>query len=446
MQLRDYQEDEIRKVRGAFARGKKRVLAVLPCGAGKTVLFAYMSARNVHMSQNNHVLFLVHRKELVDQTVGTFRRFGLEDSRIQVAMVQSLTRHVDIMEKPSLIVTDEAHHIVSATYMRIMDRFPDVPVVGLTATPCRMDGEGLGKVFDDMEVGVSAKWLIENGYLARYDYYAPRINLADASYVTKGSDYDTQDAAKKLDEAGIYGDVMKYFDPERKTIVYAPSLDLSRKMADTINAMYPGIARHFDGDTPAKERDEIVEGFRKGTIRCLCNRDLIGEGFDVPDCDCCMLLRPTKSVALYIQQSMRCMRPNRDKRALIYDFVGNCYRHGMPDDDRTWSLTGKTKCRNEASVPDVTCRTCTHCFRVYAGTGHICPYCGYDNGKTPKEIAQEKEAELAKITELEKKARKRKMKYEEYMCRSYQDFLALAEKRGYDKGWAYIRAHRRGYV
>ena len=580
MELRNYQKDEIEKVRNAFKRGKKRVLAVLPCGAGKTVLFAYMSSKNIQLSPSNRVLFLVHRKELVDQTVNTFTRFGLMDPRIQVSMVQSLANKVDKIEKPSLIVVDECfpkgtkiqtlngqkdistlkngeyvwsynygskifecnkithlfkhkshklvdiklcngnvitctsnhpfyigngeyeqasklvgkeiffpklnnedslfdkqkvkaieykkgdcfvynievennnnyiangalvhncHHSTSMTYKKIINKFPTVPLIGLTATPYRLDGKGLGEIFEDMEIGVTAKWLVQNGYLCQYDYYAPKINLQDAKFTTKMGDYDTADVSKKLDEAGIYGDVMKYFDPSKKTIIYAPSLELSKKMTAVINEKYPNLARHFDGDTPKKERQEIVEKFRSGEIRCLCNRDLIGEGFDVPDCDCCMLLRPTKSVSLYIQQAMRCMRPNGNKRAVIYDFVGNCYRHGLPDDDREWNLQGKIKCKNENAEEGVTCRTCKNCFRVYAGSSPICPYCGFNNGKTPKEIKQDEEKELERIVALEAKKKKR----QEGMCRSLDDFLKLAEERGYKPGWAYQRAKIRGYI
>ena len=468
--LRDYQKKEISMVRNGFRNGRKKILAVLPCGAGKTVLFAYMSAKHIELRNENNVLFLVHRRELIDQTVGTFSRFGLTDPRINIAMVQTVANHVDTIRRPTLIVVDECHHSTSKTYRKIIDAFPETPVVGLTATPCRLDGAGLGEIFDDMEVGVTAKWLVDNGYLSKYDYYAPKLRMEGAVWKPKGVDFDTEDAEKKLADAGIYGDIMKYFNPELRTIIYAPTLAMSRKVVAEINDHFGReIAAHFDGDTPAPERKRIVEDFRSGKIRALSNRDLIGEGFDVPDCDCCMLLRPTKSTALYIQQSMRCMRPKEGKRAVIYDFVGNVYRHGMPDDDRTWSLVSKVKCRNESGEPDIITRTCGHCFRTYSGTSRICPYCGFDNGKTPKQIEEDKKAELERISALEK-ARKKKEREEahqkrlqaeedrreafreerrqEGMCRSFEDFLSLAIERKYKnpRGWAYIRAKSRGYL
>lgn len=438
--LRTYQDEEIEAVRDSFRHGHKRVMAVLPCGAGKTVLFAYMSKRHIELSPQNSVLFLVHRRELIDQTIDTFKRFGLESDRIRVAMAQTVTRHLDTTSEPSLIVLDECHHSSASTWTNILKRFPNTQTVGLTATPCRLDGRSLGDIFDDMKVGASAKELMDAGYLCQYDYYAPKVNLVDSSFKPKGSDYDMEDTATKLENAHIFGDVMKYLDLKRKTIIYCPTVDMSKKIAAQIGEG----AVHFDGDTPKKERTQIVEDFRSGKIRVLCNCDLIGEGFDVPDCDCVMLLRPTKSVALYIQQSMRCLRPAPNKRAVIYDFVGNCFRHGMPTDDREWSLATKTKCRNESALPEVTCRQCSNCFRVYAGTDRICPYCGFDNGKTKAEIKREQDAELEKITELQK----RKDRMEQGQARTYEQLVALAKSRGYSNpyGWAWmIIKARAGY-
>ena len=377
MNLRDYQNDEINAVRKSFQRGNRRVAAVLPCGAGKTVLFAYMSKKHIEKSPQNRVLFLVHRKELIDQTVDTFRRFGLESPQIEIAMAQTVTRHLDTVQKPTLIVADEFHHFLSRTFKNILDYFANVPVVGLTATPCRLDGQGLGEIADDMCVGVSARWLIEHGYLSDYDYYAPKVNLVDSSWKPKGSDFDMESAADTLRKSAIFGDVMKYVDFSRQTIVYCPTVAMSKEVAERIGDK----ATHFDGDTPKNERDRIVREFRDGKIRVLCNCDLIGEGFDVPDCDCVMLLRPTQSVSLFIQQSMRCLRPKPNKRAAIYDFVGNCYRHGLPTDEREWTLKGKTKAKNPSGEPDIITRTCGQCFRVYEGNARICPYCGHETAR-----------------------------------------------------------------
>jgi superfamily II DNA or RNA helicase len=420
MYLRDYQTSLLDDVRGRFSQGSNRVLCVLPCGGGKTVMFAYMASRHCSLSPSNRVLFLVHRIELVEQTRNTFSSMGIPTDRVHIGMVQSITRHIADEARPSMIIVDEAHHASAVSYKRIIDAYPDVPLVGLTATPCRLDGKPLGDIFSSMAVGDSAKELTEHGWLCPYDYYAPKVNLPDADWKPKGDDFDTQDAAERLDKAGIYGDVLKYLDLKRKTIVYCPTVAMSKSIAERIGSS----ARHFDAGTPAKERREIMDAFRSGTVRVLCNCELIGEGVDVPDCDCVMLLRPTKSVALYIQQACRCLRPGYEgKRATVYDFVGNVWRHGMPTDDRQWSLTAKTACRNPSGARDVTCRQCSACLLVYPGTGRVCPYCGHDNGKTKEQIAVDEKAQLMLVKETQRDERKKAW--------NFAQLVELGRKRGY---------------
>lgn len=411
MKLRDYQIDSVNNTRNLFKQGNKRVLTVLPCGAGKTIEFAYMCSRHT-----GYVWFLVHRKELIDQAVATFVRNNISLDNVLIAMVQTVSRHLSDYKQPTMIIFDEAHHSTSKTWTNIINAYPNVPIVGLTATPCRLDGKPLGDIYQAMTVGISAKELIKLGYLSEYDYYAPKINLEDANWEIKGSDYDMQSVEKSFDKSGIYGDILKYIDPNKKTIIYAPTIKFSKSI--------PG-AVHFDGDTPKAERDRIIKDFRNGKIKCITNVDLIGEGFDCPDCDCVILLRPTMSTALYIQQSMRCLRPAPGKRAVIYDLVGNVFRHGLPDDDREWSLTKKVKPHKDVETLHI--RECKNCFRVYAGNNRICPYCGFDNGKTKKEIEIEQQAELERITELKRKQER----MEVGMCRDFRSLVALAKRRGY---------------
>jgi len=247
-----------------------------------------------------------------------------------------------------------------------------------------------------------------------------------------------EEAARTLQKAKVFGDVMRYLDPKRQTIIYCPTVAMSERVAESIGP----IARHFDGNTPKAERDEIVRKFRSGEIRVLCNCDLIGEGFDVPDCDCVMLLRPTKSVALFIQQSMRCLRPKQGKRAIIYDFVGNCYRHGLPTDDREWSLNGKTVCKNPSGEPEIAARQCGYCYRVYPGHDRICPYCGHDNGKTRAEIKADEKAELERITELQR----RQDRISQGRARTLDQLVEFAKKKGYKRpyAWAHMVLKARG--
>ena len=411
MELRNYQIDLVNDTREAF-KNYKRPLVVLPCGAGKTVCFADMTHKHI-VKYKGYVWFLVHRRELVEQTIKTFDMFNIPRDNVFIGMVQTVTRNLDKYKKPTLIIFDEAHHAKAKTWYNIIEHFSNVPMIGLTATPIRRDGKPLGDIFDKLVNGVSAEWLIDNGYLARYDYYAPPITKME--WKIKGADYDLDDVTAQLLKSKIYGNIGKYIDKNKKTIIYCPSIEFSKIICERYGAT------HFDGNTPKKLRTEIISKFRSGEIKLLSNVDLIGEGFDVPDCEVIILLRPTMSLSLYIQQSMRALRPG--KRATIYDLVGNVYRHGLPTEERNWSLDRKLTVRNKSGAPEVIVRQCKQCRLVYSGNARLCPYCGFDNGLTRKQIEEEKEAELEKI----KKFERRKVG----MAKSYEALVLIGKERGY---------------
>jgi superfamily II DNA or RNA helicase len=417
MKLRNYQISLICDTRHAFYN-YNRPLVVLPCGAGKTVCFADMAHKHIE-KHNGLVWFLVHRQELIDQTRATFNEFNIPEDNIFIGMVQTITRHPERYQKPTLIIFDEAHHAKAKSWYNIINYFKDVPMIGLTATPIRRDGKALGDIFDVMVEGVDAKTLTKQGYLAEYDYYAPHIDKME--YHLKGTDYDLNDVTAQLLKSKIYGNIEKYIDHNRKTIIYCPSIMFSKALCERTGAV------HFDGDTPKIERKRIVKEFKEGKIRILSNVDLIGEGFDVPDCDTVILLRPTMSLSLYIQQSMRCLRPAPNKKAIIYDLVGNCYRHGLPTESREWSLTKDSKVVNGSGEPDIIVRRCHNCELVYSGIQAKCPYCGYNNGKTPRQIEEEHQIELEKIEKIERKKAKREVG----MARNEAQLIEIGKKRGY---------------
>jgi len=431
MQLRDYQLDLVNKTRKAFKKYTKP-LVVLPCGAGKTVCFADMANKHIN-KHDGYVWFLVHRRELIDQTKDTFKKFGLNTDNVFIGMVQTITRHPERYRKPTLIIFDEAHHAKAKSWYNIINYFEGVPMIGLTATPIRRDGKALGDVFDTLIEGVDSETLIEQGWLAKYGYYAPKTDVIE--YKMRGMDFDMDDATAQLMKSKIYGDVERYIDNDRKTIIYCPSVAFSKALCERTGAV------HFDGNTPKKERDMIIKKFRLGEIKVLSNVDLIGEGFDVPDCDTVILLRPTMSLSLYIQQSMRCLRPAQGKRATIYDLVGNCYRHGLPTEKREWSLKGRITARNKSSEPDILVRRCERCQLIYSGTQRICPYCGNDNGKTKREIEQERTVELERIEKIERK----KKRMEEGMAKTLDELIAIGKKRGYKSPywWAKMKLKSR---
>ena len=420
MILRKYQLDLIDATRTSFKNGKKRPLVVLPCGAGKTVCFADMASKHINKFDGGYVWFLVHRRELIKQTIDTFEELNIPKDNIFIGMVQTVTRNLEQYKTPSFIIFDEAHHAKAKTWYNIIEHFNKTHIIGLTATPERRDGKGLGDIFDDLIIGAEADWLIKNGYLSEYDYIAPPVG--NMEFRMKGIDYDLDEFSSVLLKSKIYGDIEKYIDKNRKTIIYCPTIKFSQQLCEKIGAT------HFDGNTPKEERDEIIKKFKNGEIKILSNVDLIGEGFDVPDCEVIILLRPTQSLSLYIQQSMRGLRPSKGKRATIYDLVGNVYRHGMPTEHRDWSLDSvQRRAKNPSAEPDIIVRRCSNCQRVYSGTGRICPYCQNDNKQTRKEIEENKKIELEIIEKIEKNNNRKEIG----KARTFEELVRIGERRGY---------------
>ena len=383
MPLRDYQEELVSRVHSAWLHGKRAPCIVLPCGGGKSCIVAEMARRAT--ANKKSVLFLVHRKELCEQIENTFRRWGVDMLRCRVMMVQTAVRRLSKIPPPSLIITDENHHSTANTYKKVYDAFPNAHRVGVTATPIRLDGSGLADVNDELIVGVSAKWLIEHNCLSPYEYYAPSLVDLTGIKIKKG-DYDVSSVENLMLRKAVFGDVIKYYRElanGRQAVCYCASVRHSMETAMQFNLA--GIeAAHIDGGTPKSERERIINDFRRGALDILCNVDLISEGFDVPDCECAILLRPTQSLTLYIQQSMRCMRYRKGKRAVIIDHVGNYARFGMPDADRRWSLEGKKKSKKYEAADPVNARQCPVCFSVFppkdseGNKVRVCPECGYE--------------------------------------------------------------------
>lgn len=447
MPLRAYQADLVNRVSIAWHKGRKAPCIVLPCGGGKSVIVAEMAKKAT--LNGKQVLFIVHRKELCDQIDKTFRWWGVDMRYCKIMMVQTACRRINKIPYPSLIITDENHHSKAKSYKKIYDYFSASYRVGVTATPVRLDGSGLKDVNDELIVGVSAKWLIENHCLAPYDYYAP--DIADISDIkVRSGEYDVKSAESVMIERKVFGDVISYYKKYAdglQAVCYCTTVKHSKQMAEKFSES--GIeAVHIDGKTPKNERDRIIENFRRGAIDILCNVDLISEGFDVPDCNCVIMLRPTKSLTLYIQQSMRCMRYREGKRAVILDHVGNYARFGMPDDDRDWSLEGRKK--SEKIIPDeegedrfYTCKNCYSVFPLIKNgiKAENCPQCGEPVAKkVRKEIQSDTETEIQKIEGF-----RINLKTPDD-CRSYKELLDYAKSHGYKTGWAYYQARNRGML
>lgn len=427
LSLRDYQQELYRGVVHEFRKGNCRPLVVAPCGAGKSYIFAHMIQRT-----RGEVLVLTHREELKNQHEALLNKLGI--TNVRVAMILTEANRLGQYKKPALIITDEAHLSRSNSWMKVIEYY-DTYTVGLTATPCRLDGKPLGDIYDALVQGVDTKWLIENGHLAPYEYYAPTLVEADGVRVSCG-DYATSELEKLMTERAIYGDVIKtyqQFAAGERAIAYCVSVKHARETASAFNSV--GIrAEAISAGTEARRRNEIMDDFRNGRITVLCNVGIISEGVSIDEVTCCMLLRPTQSVALGIQQMMRCMRYLPGKTAKIIDFVGNFTRVGLPDERREWSLTKALPKRRQLNEDgDYYIRSCPQCFLTFK-TAPVCPYCGAQYPLKPRELKAHEEIELQRITQEEMErvqAAKKKARIEQGRAQSFEELIKLGRERGY---------------
>ncbi|MGP3260729.1 DEAD/DEAH box helicase [Limosilactobacillus fermentum] len=439
-----YQQELVDKARQSLAKGNHSVLLVSPAGSGKSVIIAEIT--RLAIEKGGHVMFMVHRKELVDQIIDTFLKDDIDLSHTTVMTVGKIKRRLGKLPTPTLIITDETHHSLAKTYQDIYNWYDNVPRLGFSATPWRLSGKGLKNVYDDMVEGPSVQWLIDNSYLADYTMYG--YKSGDDSQLKKSSTGDytgrsMDDYAKTI----IRGDVIKTWREkanERKTIVYCHAVWFSKQVAQAFNDA--GIkAAHVDSKTPSGERSKIMVDFKAGKIMVLCNCDLISEGFNVPDCSCVVLLRPTESLVLYIQQSMRPMRFVPGKHAVIIDQVGNFKKFGTPDTPRTWTLEDRKKKKGNGGGqlgPPV--RTCDKCFAVIPAQSRSCPICGAETEVTKTELDIDRDASLDDVTQFKPFAASYIVTKRPSELKTRQDLENYAKAKGYKPGWIYYQLKKRG--
>ena len=425
--LRDYQQDLLDKTFQAFRDGYRRPLVVAPCGAGKSYIFAELIRRT-----KGEALILTHRQELKRQHEELLSNLAITNARVEMILTEA--NRLGKFPTPALIVTDEAHLSRSNSWMKVLDYY-DTYVAGFTATPYRLDGRGLGDVYDCLIEGVDVQWLIDNHRLAPYEYYAP--TLVDTSGLrTIAGDYVVSDLEQLINERAIYGDILKHYQrlaPGERTICYCVSVEHARRAADTFNRAAIRSAVLSAG-TPVRERIAIMEDFKAGRIQVLCNVGIVGEGISIPEVSCTILARPTESTSLGIQQMMRCMRYLPGKTAKIIDAVGNFSRVGLPSDKRSYSLSQPvSKRRLTDENGNFYIRTCQNCYMVFQ-TAPVCPFCGEEYPLHPREIQAKEDIVLQRITaeEAERVAEaKKKSRIEQGRANTFEELIRLGKQRGY---------------
>ncbi len=365
-ELRDYQKRVIDEIYATWRSRKRSILLAMPTGSGKTRTFSEIAKHFYDRQQR--ILLLVHREELLWQSRNTLEKtlrspvgiikadqpMHLEHS-VQCASVQTLVKRLEKQEIDlgaiALVIVDEAHLSLAPSYLKILSHFPEALILGVTATPSRLDGRGFDRLYEALVVGPSVSELIWRGFLADYDVLAPESFLPTEEGIRiAGGDFNSADLAERIDRryvAGCAVDAYLRHAHQKRCVVFAINLDHSKAIAERYQTA--GIAaEHIDGETVPKERQAILARFRAGDTKVLCNVNLFTEGFDVPEIEVIQLCRPTKSVALHLQMLGRGLRPKGGRKALILDHAGNCLRLGGAKAERNWTLQGLEE---EVSAP-----------------------------------------------------------------------------------------------
>lgn len=451
--LRSYQLESINSIYDSVKKGHHSIIVQSPPRTGKTVIMSEIARRAT--KKGNRVMFVVHRKEIVDQVIKTFKANEVDMSLTQIGMVQTFARRVDTLSKPTIIFVDEAHHVLARSYRKILERFPEALKLLFTATPVRLNGEGFEDVADDLIIGKPISWLIDNQFLAPVDYYAP-VALDTSKLKTKCTgDYD-EESIRDAFKPKIYGKTVEQYlklANGMQAIAYTYNVASAEKLAAQF--CKKGIlAKAVSGNTPKIEREQIINDYRAGKVRIVTNAKLFTEGLDLPNVDCVIMLRPTKSLSLYLQFAMRSMNPRKDKTAIIIDQVGNVQRFGLPTQDRCWSLEG-TKKQKESNRPKIQpVSTCPSCFAAFYRKGNTCPFCGAD-------LIEEKVIEVDDKAELKKVVARRKEIFQKIInnkvarnvagkhpseLKSYAEAKAYGKLKGYNPRWAYMYSKQRGFL
>jgi superfamily II DNA or RNA helicase len=363
--LHAFQQDAVAEIERHIAEGRRRLLLVAPTGSGKTIIASELIRRWV--AQYRTVLFLAHRREIILQTCGKLTANGVRHGiimaevsprpmeSVQVASIDTL--HIrgvrsDAMDLPpaDLVVFDEAHRARGRTREHLIGLYPDAVLIGMTATPCRGDGRGLGNLFDVMVEAPQIAELIVGGYLVKSRVYAP-IDPDLKGVKTQQGDYVISQLAGRMNTQALVGDIVEHWHrhgEQRRTIAFA--VDVAHSVAIRNQFLSAGVsAEHLDGETPIPEREAILARLASGDTKVVSNCMVLTEGWDCPPVGCCILARPTKQLGLFRQMVGRVLRPADGKPdAVILDHSGAVFRHGLPEDRVAWTLDTDRRAENPA--------------------------------------------------------------------------------------------------
>ena len=453
--LRPFQCDAVDQIESTIAEGKRRLVLVAPTGSGKTVMASEYIRREV--AKYKRVLVIAHRREIIVQTSNKLTANGVrhgvilagkeKDLRpqalVQVASIQTLwARGIrsSAMQMPpaDLLIIDECHHARAKTYQKIIDAYPGAVLLGLTATPCRGDGRGLGNIFDTMIECPQVQELIDLGFLVGTLIYAP-VKDTDRllrGVKTKQGDYVTSQLEQRMNTDALVGDIVTHwlkYGEGRRTVAFAVDVAHSVHIRDEF--VRAGVrAEHLDGTTSIQEREAILVRLESGETQVVTNCMVLTEGWDMPAVGCCILARPTKQMGLYRQMIGRVLRPAEGKaNAIILDHSGAVWRHGRPEDHVEWTLDEDRRAENpthQSRRGAERLRECPSCQAVM--TVPPCYHCGWEPAPRRGRDVDFADGELGLVQDGHAKP-------PEYDYDARQRWLAMltsiATERGYKPGW-----------
>lgn len=446
IELRPYQINALESVRKAFAHHRS-VLLVSPCGSGKTVMFSCICAGAA--AKGNIVLILCHRVELIEQISAALTAMGVDHGfiaaqypfrhgyQVYVASVFTLAKRLDLIQ-PTLVVIDEAHHVANTTvWGRVLAHYAQAFRLGVTATPTRLSGEGLGDFFEVLVNGPDYETLIDEGFLTPLRVFAPPTIDTEGLH-TRFGEYINREIEERVRKPTVTGDAIEHYAQNcagQRAIVFDISVDSARDRAAAFRSA-GFTADCIDGSLAREVRSALVSDFRSGRLQVLTSCDLVSEGFDLPAIEVGIALRPTQSLVLYMQQTGRILRPFPGKSvATLFDHAGNVHRFGLPTEARTWELA-RSDARTDGAQRIAGVRVCPSCWCANPARVMVCKQCGTRFEAQPRTVVEtDGTLEEYRAPTAEELARKR-IRQEQGRCDTFEKLVAYGKMRGYKPRWA----------